>query len=216
MKTDWNLESISISRRNAGSHVGIPPKLPADAGLAPGRSFGSPGANPEETAHRRVPTRLLDARELLAPAPADAVSTYVMESPAPETRPGFPAPNGDPATTALRGLSRRVFARAIAYMEANLGENFSLNDLATAAGVSRFHFARLFRVSTGESPMNYCLRLRVERAKRMLIDGNCRMCEVAVELGFFDQSHFSRTFRRITGVSPGEYVRMAEVAEVAF
>jgi transcriptional regulator GlxA family with amidase domain len=63
--------------------------------------------------------------------------------------------------------------------------------------------------------MGYSLRLRVERAKEMLLQSDRRMSEIAVTLGFFDQSHFSRTFRRITGVSPGEYVRMRDVAEVA-
>lgn len=117
--------------------------------------------------------------------------------------------------TARQGLTRRNLARACSYMEENLGRNFTLDELARAVGISRFHFSRLFRERTGESPMGYSLRLRVERAKEMLLQSDRRMSEIAVTLGFFDQSHFSRTFRRITGVSPGEYVRMRDVAEVA-
>ena len=56
---------------------------------------------------------------------------------------------------------------------------------------------------------------RIKRAKEMLLQGDRMICEIAMALGFFDQSHFSRTFRRITGVSPREYVRLCEVAEVA-
>jgi AraC-like DNA-binding protein len=54
-------------------------------------------------------------------------------------------------------------------MEENLGENFTLGDLGKAADVSPFHFSRLFRVSTGQSPMAYWRRLRIERAKEMLL-----------------------------------------------
>ena len=100
-------------------------------------------------------------------------------------------------------------------MEDNLGNNFTLAELASAVGMSRFHFSRLFRESTGESPMGYALRLRIERAKAMLLQSDRRMSEIAVTLGFFDQSHFSRTFRRMTGISPGRYARMYDVAEVA-
>jgi AraC family transcriptional regulator len=114
---------------------------------------------------------------------------------------------------ARRGLARRNLVRACSYMENNLGRNFTLDELARAVGISRFHFSRLFRESTGESPMGYTLRLRVERAKEMLLQSDRRISEIAVTLGFFDQSHFSRTFRRITGISPGDYVRMCDVAE---
>lgn len=186
-------------------------------GVARTRSFGLPAA-PEP----RPAPRFLSAAELLAPVAADAVTAYVMEPPEKarnailERRVPEPMPAASRVPAPARGLSRRVFARAIAYMEEHLGDKPSLGELAKAAGVSRFHFARLFRVTTGESPMNYCLRMRVERAKHLLLEGNRRTCDIALDLGFFDQSHFSRTFRRLTGVSPGEYVRMCDVAEVAF
>jgi AraC family transcriptional regulator len=54
-------------------------------------------------------------------------------------------------------------------MEENLGENFTLGDLGKVVGVSPFHFSLLFRVSTGQSPMAYWRRLRIERAKEMLL-----------------------------------------------
>lgn len=112
-----------------------------------------------------------------------------------------------PVPPPRRGLSRRALIMAFAFIERNITENFSLDDLSRAAGVSRFHFSRLFRVSTGESPMAYALRLRIERAKEMLERGDRTVCEIAMDLSFFDQSHFSRTFRRITGLSPSEFMR---------
>ena len=75
------------------------------------------------------------------------------------------------------------------------------------AGVSRFHFARQFRVRTGESPMGYLMRTRVERAKTRLRDSQTRVIDIAAEFGFADQSHFGRTFRRLVGMPPSAYAR---------
>ena len=132
-------------------------------------------------------------------------------------QPVFPPPEivSRPACGVQRGLSRRVLALAQAYMEENLGDNLTLGDLGKAVGISPFHFSRLFRASTGHSPMDYWRRLRVERAKGMLVEGQRKTAEIAQVLGFSDQSHFSRTFRRMTGVPPGEYVRMRDVAGIA-
>jgi AraC family transcriptional regulator len=93
------------------------------------------------------------------------------------------------------------------YIELNLGEAISLEDLARVAGISRFHFARQFRACTGESPMGYLLRTRVERAKTLLRDSRARVVDVSAELGFADQSHFTRTFRRLVGLPPSVYAR---------
>jgi transcriptional regulator GlxA family with amidase domain len=106
-----------------------------------------------------------------------------------------------------RGLSRRALNRACSYIAENLGERFTLNDLAREAGVSRFHFARLFRISTGRSPMAYLVQSRIERAKQMLLQSDRPVCEIAAALGFCDQSHLTRTFRRITGVTPRDFAR---------
>ncbi|MET0535471.1 MAG: AraC family transcriptional regulator [Steroidobacter sp.] len=106
-----------------------------------------------------------------------------------------------------RGLSRRALNRACSYIAENLGERFTLDDLARQAGVSRFHFARLFRVSTGDSPMAYLLKSRIERAKQLLLQNQRPVCEIAAVLGFCDQSHLTRTFRRLTGLTPREFAR---------
>lgn len=107
-----------------------------------------------------------------------------------------------------QGLNPRALARAQAFIEQHLGEPFTLSDLASAACVSRFHFARAFRVSTGLSPMEYVLRTRIERAKKALAEGRHKISAAAAEFGFFDHSHFARRFRRMTGVSPREFMRI--------
>ncbi len=97
--------------------------------------------------------------------------------------------------------------RAMAYIDSHLGEDLVLDDLAAAARISKYHFARLFRSATGCSPMAYVMRSRIERAKDMLREDCGLIVEVALELGFCDQSHFTRSFRRETGHTPGEYLR---------
>jgi AraC-like DNA-binding protein len=106
-----------------------------------------------------------------------------------------------------RGLNRRAMIRVVAHIEENLGEGLTLGTLAGVACVSQFHFARMFRRSTGYSPMAYVLRRRVERARLQLVQGYQKISDLAAELGFCDQSHFTRIFRRMTGFTPREYAR---------
>jgi transcriptional regulator GlxA family with amidase domain len=107
-----------------------------------------------------------------------------------------------------RGLSRRALQRSYDFIDEKLGEKIGLQNIADAACISRFHFARLFRWSTGESPMEYLLRTRMERAKQLLAQGNLPICEIATSLGFCDQSHFSRRFHRFVGATPREFARI--------
>jgi len=110
-------------------------------------------------------------------------------------------------TPARRGLSRQVLQRACNHIDRHLGDEMSLSAIARVAGMSRFHFARLFRASTGHSPMAYLLRRRIERAKCLLGRDDLAICEIAASLGFSDQSHFSRTFRKIEGMTPRQFAR---------
>jgi AraC family transcriptional regulator len=105
------------------------------------------------------------------------------------------------------GLAGSVLRRIRVYIDAHIGEHISLDDLARQAGISRFHFARQFRLSTGESPMAYLRRVRIERSKSILQSRETTIAEVAATLGFSDQSHFTRTFGRMVGVSPGSFAR---------
>jgi AraC family transcriptional regulator len=105
------------------------------------------------------------------------------------------------------GLAGGALRRVRAYIDDHIGEHISLDELARQAGVSRFHFARQFRLSTGESAMGYLRRVRIERSKRILQTRDATIAEVAARLGFSDQSHFTRTFGRLVGVSPGSFAR---------
>lgn len=104
-----------------------------------------------------------------------------------------------------RGLPPGTVARIRDYMFTHIGESISLEALARVACMSRFHFARRFRQSTGYSPMTFLLHVRIHRARRLLEEGESKIADIAAELGFFDQSHFTRTFRRTIGMSPRAY-----------
>jgi AraC-like DNA-binding protein len=96
-------------------------------------------------------------------------------------------------------------ARALALAEARLAEDVSLSDLAEAAGLSRFHFARAFRAATGETPHAHLRRLRCERAKALMAQGDMTLAEIALACGFAHQAHFTTAFRRVTGATPGRW-----------
>ncbi|HEY0333693.1 MAG TPA: AraC family transcriptional regulator [Stenotrophomonas sp.] len=105
--------------------------------------------------------------------------------------------------------------RAIEYIERHLCETVGVHQLAAAACMSRFHFARVFRRATGYSPMEYLRHRRIEQAQVLLLEGRHKVSEIANDLGFFDQSHFVRRFRRATGCTPARYARTQSRADVA-
>lgn len=106
------------------------------------------------------------------------------------------------------GLSRRAFLRARRHMESHIGEPMRLGDIARAAHLSRSHFARAFRASTGLSVMGYLRRLRIEKAKALLITSETSIADVSAMLGFAHHSHFTRLFRRQTGMTPRTFAHL--------
>ncbi len=106
------------------------------------------------------------------------------------------------------GLSVPRLRRAMEFIHANLATTFSLADLAASVEVSPYHFARLFKQSTGLAPHQCVVKLRVERAEGLLLAADrLALVEIAGEVGFADQAHFTRHFKRLVGVTPGQYSR---------
>lgn len=93
------------------------------------------------------------------------------------------------------------------HIAAHLAEDLSVEALADLTGLSTSHFSRLFRASFGCAPHQYVLRARLEAACELLRDPARPMADVAVETGFFDQSHLSRWFKQHYGESPGLWRR---------
>jgi AraC family transcriptional regulator len=103
------------------------------------------------------------------------------------------------------GLGSARLRRVKELVEANIEADLSLGEMAQSVGLSTPHFARMFRKSTGETPHQFVLRQRIERAKAMLRAPNARILDVAVACGFKTQQHFAQVFRDVCRVSPTEY-----------
>ena len=99
-------------------------------------------------------------------------------------------------------LSAAALGRASEYVEEHLGEDLSLAALAGAVGLSPYHFARLFRASTGLSPHQFVIRRRVERARLLLASTDRSLASIAQDVGFASGSHLATHVRRLLGVSP--------------
>lgn len=106
-----------------------------------------------------------------------------------------------------RWVGPAAIRRALSYIEEEPSRRISLDDLAAAAGLSRFHFSRIFRKHVGLSPAAYVERSRIERAKAMMRIGYVSLVDIAYAVGFSDQSHFARRFRLHVGCTPSDYCR---------
>src|SRR5215475_39489 len=106
------------------------------------------------------------------------------------------------------GLSHSQVRLVLRLIEERLSEKISVKELAREVGLSESHFSRTFKRITGETPHQFALRLRLERASAALArSSSVGIAGIAAECGFFDQSHFTREFRKKFGITPGEAVR---------
>ena len=104
-------------------------------------------------------------------------------------------------------LARWRLRRVTEYVEANLGEPISLAEMASAAGLTRMHFAAQFRAATGLPPHEYLLRRRIERAQELLAEDSDSLVDIALSVGFQTQSHFTSVFKRFVGQPPRAWRR---------
>ena len=105
------------------------------------------------------------------------------------------------------GLAPAQLRRVRGFVAESLASDISLADMSGIAGVSPFHFARMFRASTGEPPHRWLTGERIARAKELLRHTNLPVSEIAAEVGFRSQSHFGQAFRRFTGATPRAWRR---------
>jgi AraC-like DNA-binding protein len=98
------------------------------------------------------------------------------------------------------------------YLKANYAENVLLADLTSITNLSAFYLLRVFRKQIGCPPHEYQTQLRIAHARKLLREG-MSISSVALETGFFDQSHFSRNFKRIVGVPPGHYSSQSKIVQ---
>ena len=110
-----------------------------------------------------------------------------------------------PVQISRGGLGSARLRRIKELVHARMENDLSLDEMAQSVGLSTAHFARMFRKSTGETPHQFVLRQKLERAKRMLRVPDARVLDVALACGFKTQQHFAQAFREVWGVSPTAY-----------
>lgn len=103
------------------------------------------------------------------------------------------------------GLSPHQLKHTIEYINDNLSTHLSLRVLSTKLGMSPYYFERLFKQSVGQTPHQYILQCRIERAKQLLQTTQLPIMEIAFQVGCKNHSHFSKLFRKLTGMSPRTY-----------
>jgi len=98
-----------------------------------------------------------------------------------------------------------VITRAKEYIQEHQTENLRLGHVAKAVNTSTFYFCKMFKKATGINFTDYLSRVRIEKAKNLLLNPNLRVSEIAFEVGFQSLTHFNRVFKKILGQSPTEY-----------
>ena len=103
------------------------------------------------------------------------------------------------------GLPAHKLRRVAEFIEENLDRDLELAEIAQAADLSPYHFARSFKQTTGFTPIQFLMQRRVELAKRLLAEEDAPIVEVGLRSGFKNQSHFTTLFRRFTSLTPKAY-----------
>lgn len=154
-----------------------------------------------EVAHqiRRELVEETSAGTLLIETLGLALSAYLVRH--------YSATGVRPKTVASREkpLDPRRLSRVAAFIEQNIEQPLSVAELASVACTSPAHFARSFKVATGQTPHAFVSQQRLEHAKRLLACDGHSMTEIACASGFSSQSNFARAFRKAVGVSPRDF-----------
>ena len=115
---------------------------------------------------------------------------------------GLEAP---PSAPRVGGLPPHKLNKVLDYIDSGLSRSIGVRDLAATVHMSPFHFARMFRQTTGRPPHAYITAKRIDQAKHLLANTNLRIVEVAVSVGYQTQAHFTGVFHKFVGVTPRVY-----------
>jgi len=103
---------------------------------------------------------------------------------------------------------RKGINRAISFLRENYNKEYSLEEVAQTANLSPYHFIRVFKATTGKTPYDYLLDIKVEKACLMLRNKNMSVTEACFMCGFNNLEHFASVFKRKTGMLPSQYKKM--------
>lgn len=109
------------------------------------------------------------------------------------------------------GLSGYKLRRISEFINENLGGTLTLGEIAEVAGLSQFHFLRVFQQTTGLTPQQYVMQKRIEKAKQLLAVSDLPLVEISMQTGFKNQSHFTTLFRKFTKHTPGRWRELKHV-----
>jgi two-component system response regulator YesN len=98
-----------------------------------------------------------------------------------------------------------VVDRAAVYIVERYQEELSLEEVAEHVHLNPHYFSKVFKQQTGETFIDYVTRLRIDKAKALILDGQFSLKEVCYMVGYKDPNYFSRVFKKVTGVTPTEY-----------
>ncbi len=110
------------------------------------------------------------------------------------------------------GKSNQHVARAMHYVSLHYRDALTLDDVARETGLSTYRIAHLIKEQTGKSLKRHIHYLRVKEARRLLEETSMDLAEIAVEVGFYDQSYFTRQFRTYTGITPARHRRLTRAS----
>ena len=105
------------------------------------------------------------------------------------------------------GIPPRRLARVVEYIRTHLDQPLAVSVLSRLAEMSQSHFSKLFKVSTGLAPHQFVLQERINRSKELLRQGNAKIVEVALGVGFENQAHFTTVFGNFVGMTPRQFQR---------
>ena len=97
---------------------------------------------------------------------------------------------------------------AARHIEKHYSESISMSEMAQLSGLSATHFNRRFRQLLRMTPMHYLRSVRIQAAQQLLTTSSKSLAQIAVEVGYTDQSHFTKRFREVTGLTPASYRKL--------
>lgn len=191
--TEWLQLSIQPPHLAAAAQRATPEGLPWTV------QFGSPIADPGVAAVCHEMRRVVLAGPVCEPGYLGALADALIARVVALSR------HQDDAPSSPESLSPYKLRQVLRLIDESLDQWVSVEGLAEAAGLSRAHFSRAFKKSTGETPARFVMRRRVVKARELLADPRLSLNEVAQMTGFSSQAHFTTAFKNELKVTPGRY-----------